>query len=94
MEYLLDLADVSGAMSLEGFQGSASPFKEELHRIRPFKGNLKVAERMRMLLADSQNVENSFRLRTCSRPIFYALHASSSWSIKKYVLPFKRIGRN
>jgi histidine ammonia-lyase len=58
MEYLLDLADVSGAMSLEGFQGSASPFKEELHRIRPFKGNLKVAERMRMLLAGSQNVEN------------------------------------
>ncbi len=58
MEYLLDLADVSGAMSLEGFQGSASPFKEELHKIRPFKGNLKVAERMRMLLAGSQNVEN------------------------------------
>ena len=58
MEYLLDLADVSGAMSLEGFQGSASPFKEALHRIRPFKGNLKVAERMRMLLADSQNLEN------------------------------------
>ena len=58
MKYLLDLADVSGAMSLEGFQGSASPFKEELHKIRPFKGNLKVAERMRMLLAGSQNVEN------------------------------------
>ena len=58
MDYLLDLADVSGAMSLEGFQGSASPFKEELHKIRPFKGNLKVAERMRMLLAGSQNVEN------------------------------------
>ena len=58
MDYLLDLADVSGAMSLEGFQGSASPFKEALHQIRPFKGNLKVAERMRMLLEGSQNVEN------------------------------------
>jgi histidine ammonia-lyase len=58
MEYLLDLADVSGAMSLEGFQGSASPYKEAIHKIRPFKGNLKVAERMRMLLAGSQNVEN------------------------------------
>ncbi len=58
MEYLLDLADVSGAMSLEGFQGSASPFKEALHNIRPFKGNLKVAARMRMLLDGSQNVEN------------------------------------
>ncbi|MFL0099758.1 histidine ammonia-lyase [Tenacibaculum maritimum] len=58
MEYLLGLADLSGAMSLEGFQGSVSPFKEALHRIRPFKGNLKVAERMRMLLEGSQNVEN------------------------------------
>ncbi|MCF7568290.1 histidine ammonia-lyase [Sabulilitoribacter arenilitoris] len=58
MEYLLDLADVSGAMSLEGFQGSSSPFKEALHTIRPFKGSLKVAERIRMLLTDSQNVEN------------------------------------
>ena len=61
MKYTLDLADVSGAMSLEGFQGSASPFKEALHIIRPFKGNLKVAERMRMLLKDSQNVENHFK---------------------------------
>ncbi len=60
MEYLLDLADVSGAMSLEGFQGSSSPFKEDLHKIRPFKGNLKVAERIRMLLKDSQNVANHF----------------------------------
>ncbi len=58
MKYLLDLADLSGAMSLEGFQGSASPFKEELHEIRPFKGNLEVAERIRMFLEDSQNVEN------------------------------------
>ncbi len=56
MAYLLDLADLSGTMSLEGFQGSASPFKEALHLIRPFKGNLKVAERIRMLLKDSQNV--------------------------------------
>lgn len=58
MAYLLDLADVAGAMSLEGFQGSAAPFKEALHTIRPFKGNLVVAERMRMLLKDSQNVSS------------------------------------
>jgi len=56
MEYLLDLADVAGAMSLEGFQGSASPFRKELHQIRPFKGNLKVAKRIRRLLKGSQNV--------------------------------------
>jgi len=58
MAYLLDLADVSGAMSLEGFQGSASPFREELHSIRAFKGTVKVAERMRMLLKDSNNLSS------------------------------------
>ncbi len=56
MEYLLDLADVAGAMSLEGYKGSRSPFKEELHSIRPYKGNLKVAERMRMLFNNSENI--------------------------------------
>ncbi|PCJ91610.1 MAG: histidine ammonia-lyase [Flavobacteriaceae bacterium] len=68
MEYLLDLADVAGAMSLEGFQGSASPFTEALHKIRPFKGNLKVAERIRMLLKDSQNVENHFECERVQDP--------------------------
>ena len=68
MEYILDVADVAGAMSLEGFQGSASPFKEELHKIRPFKGNLKVAERMRMLLKGSQNVENHFECERVQDP--------------------------
>ncbi|MGY8910779.1 MAG: HAL/PAL/TAL family ammonia-lyase, partial [Flavobacteriales bacterium] len=56
MEYLLDLADISGAMSIEGYKGSESPFREELHKIRPFRGSLKVAERMRMLFKDSQNI--------------------------------------
>ncbi|GAB7258174.1 histidine ammonia-lyase [Polaribacter sp. OB-PA-B3] len=56
MEYLLDLADISGAMSIEGYKGSSSPFREELHRIRPFEGSIKVAERMRNLFKDSQNI--------------------------------------
>jgi histidine ammonia-lyase len=56
MEYLLDLADISGAMSIEGYKGSSSPFREELHAIRPFKGSMKVAERMRNIFKDSQNI--------------------------------------
>ena len=64
MNYLLDLADLSGAMSLEGFQGSASPFKEALHTIRPHKGNIKVAARMRMLLENSNNIASH---RDCER---------------------------
>ncbi len=57
MEYLLDLADLVGAMSLEGFRGSSAPFKEALHQLRPFKGTIQVAERMRMFLRGSENLE-------------------------------------
>lgn len=53
-EYLLNLADVSGALSLEAYEGSPSPFREELHQIRPFKGTLLVAERIRKLLKESE----------------------------------------
>eukprot|EP00038_Savillea_parva_P030883 m.81102 g.81102 ORF g.81102 m.81102 type:complete len:498 (+) comp9390_c0_seq3:6-1499(+) len=56
MRYLLDLADIAGAMSIEGMQGSESPFREELHAIRAFKGNVEVAARMRSFFADSENM--------------------------------------
>ncbi|WP_346880793.1 histidine ammonia-lyase [uncultured Algibacter sp.] len=56
MKYLLDLADVAGAISIEGYKGSASPFKEALHVIRPFLGVIKVAKRMRMLFKNSKNI--------------------------------------
>ena len=57
MKYLLDLADLTGAMSLEGFQGSPSPFRKELHAIRPYEGGQQVAERMRAFLEDSENTD-------------------------------------
>ena len=64
MEYLLNLADVAGAMSIEGYQGSASPFKEQLHKIRPYKGNLEVAKHMRDLFKNSENIASH---GSCSR---------------------------
>ena len=56
MRYLLDLADMTGAMSIEGMQGSESPFRDELHQTRAFKGNLEVATRMRSFFKNSQNM--------------------------------------
>ena len=56
MGYLLDLADLTAAMSLEAYRGSASPFKKELHEIRPFAGSKKVASRMLKFLKNSQNL--------------------------------------
>ena len=55
LNYLLDLADLAAAMSLEGFQASLAPFKEKLHELRPFYGNIKVARRINGLLKNSQN---------------------------------------
>jgi len=56
MRYLLDLADLTGAMSIEGMQGSEQPFRAELHATRAFAGNLEVAARMRRFFKDSQNM--------------------------------------
>lgn len=58
MKYLLDLADLVGAMSLEGYQGSASPFDPFLHELRPFPGNQEVARRIRQFLQGSENLES------------------------------------
>lgn len=58
MRYLLDLADMAGAMSIEGMQASSSPFRKELHQVRAFAGNMEVAARIRNFLKDSQNVQS------------------------------------
>ena len=55
-EYLLDLADLTAGLSLEAYRGSASPFKKELHDIRPFSGSKKVAARMLKFLKNSENL--------------------------------------
>lgn len=57
-KYLLDLADLTAALSLEAYRGSASPFKKELHDIRPFDGCRKVASRLRKFLKDSDNLKS------------------------------------
>lgn len=56
-EYLLDVADLIAAMAVEGFQGSAAPFDEALHALRPFQGNLIVAKRLRAFLKNSENMQ-------------------------------------
>ena len=58
LEYLLDLADLTAAISLEAYRGSASPFKKELHDIRPFAGSKKVAARMVRFLKNSENLKS------------------------------------
>ena len=44
---LLKLSDVAGALSLEVHDGISSPFKEDLHTIRPQSGQLATARNIR-----------------------------------------------
>lgn len=48
------LADVIGAISLEGFDGRIEPFNELIHLVRPHKGQINTAKRFQELLEDSE----------------------------------------
>ena len=54
----LEAADIIGAMSLEALTGTKAPFDERLHRLRPFTGNQLVAQRLRLLLQDSEIMQS------------------------------------
>ena len=54
----LEAADIIGAMSLEALSGTKAPFDERLHNLRPFNGNKLVAQRLRLLLKDSDIMQS------------------------------------
>jgi histidine ammonia-lyase len=51
---ILQLADMIGAVSIDGFDGRIEPFDEDVHRIRPHAGQLKVAKHIKDLLKGSE----------------------------------------
>ncbi len=58
MHQCLESADLIGAMSLEALTGTKSPFDERLHKLRPYKGNQLVAQRLRKLLSGSEIMQS------------------------------------
>lgn len=56
---LSEWADKIAAMSLDAFDGRIEPFIEAVHLVRPHKGQLETARRMKELLEDSQLIVNS-----------------------------------
>jgi histidine ammonia-lyase len=54
----LEAADIIGAMSLEALTGTKAPFDERLHELRPFEGNKLVAQRLRLLLNESDIMQS------------------------------------
>ncbi len=55
---LLKEADILAAMSLEALQGSAVPFDERIHTIRPHPGQQLTAANIRQLLNDSEILDS------------------------------------
>ena len=49
-EYLCDVADLAGAISLEALKGTVSAFDADIHRVRPHPGQSLVAARLRAIL--------------------------------------------
>lgn len=58
MHNCLEAADIIGAMSLEALTGTKAPFDERLHQLRPYAGNKLVAQRLRLLLNDSNIMQS------------------------------------
>ena len=58
MHNCLEAADIIGAMSLEALTGTKAPFDERLHNLRPFTGSKLVAQRLRLLLKDSDIMQS------------------------------------
>jgi len=57
-EDLLAVSNLSAAISIDGFDCSLSPFDERLHKIRPHKGQVNIAQRILELLEGSEIAQN------------------------------------
>ncbi len=89
---LAEIADVSGALSLEALNGTVSAFDERIHAVRPHPRQIDCARNLREILTDSDfvrdfdpaNVQDAYTLRcmpqvhgACRDAIAYA-----EWLIK------------
>ena len=54
---LLRLADITGAISLEAFNGRPDPFHNMIHQIRPHPGQIETANNIRAILQGSNLIE-------------------------------------
>lgn len=64
MNRLMSNADLIATVMIEGLNGSIKPFLPELHQLRPYRGNIMVADTIYNLLKDSQILESH---KNCTR---------------------------
>lgn len=62
MDYLLGLADLAGAMSLDAFAGRSGALREDVHALRPHPGQCAAAANLRRLLHGSTLLDIPYHL--------------------------------
>jgi histidine ammonia-lyase len=62
LEYLLGVADLAAAMTLDAFAGRSGALREEVHALRPHPGQIETARHVRELLRDSTLVDIPYHL--------------------------------
>ncbi|MDE2496999.1 MAG: aromatic amino acid lyase [Xanthomonadaceae bacterium] len=62
LEYLLGIADLAAAMTLDAFAGRSGALREEVHALRPHPGQATAAQHVRELLRDSTLVDIPYHL--------------------------------
>ncbi|MDE0960959.1 MAG: histidine ammonia-lyase [Planctomycetota bacterium] len=84
---VVDAADLSAAISLEGLLGSMQPFDARIHQVRPHPGQARVAASIRALLKGSQisashincdRVQDPYSLR-CVPQVHGAVRDAMDW---------------
>ncbi|MGH8233798.1 MAG: HAL/PAL/TAL family ammonia-lyase [Rhodanobacteraceae bacterium] len=60
--YLLDVADLAAAMTLDAFAGRSGALREEVHALRPHPGQVGVAKHVRELLRNSTLIDIPYHL--------------------------------
>lgn len=64
LQRLMTNADLIATLMIEGLNGSIKPFFDQLHNLRPYKGNVFVASTIYQLLEDSEIVNSH---KNCAR---------------------------
>ncbi|MFC3560622.1 histidine ammonia-lyase [Pedobacter jamesrossensis] len=85
---LLVSADVISAMMVDGLLGSKKPFHAKLHQLRPYPESIKVAERISILLEDSEIAASHLNCAKVQDP--YSLRCipqvhGASWNAWKHL---------
>ena len=90
LEVLLKNAQIAGVMSLEALRGTDQAFREEIHKLRPYSGQLKAAKNLWSLTRDSEiikshkncpKVQDAYTLR-CMPQVFGAIYDSLDFARK------------